>query len=129
MIPIRLIEALPLRGSSMASYLGVDWAGGCWVVVKTGDETLITTEPSILNVWHEYGEDVRSILIDIPIGLPESGSRTCDTKARQRLAGRGSTVFLIPSRAVVETDNYEHARKANGDSLGSQSWWLFPRIK
>lgn len=113
----------------MASYLGVDWAGGCWLVVKAGDDTLVTTEPSILNVWHEHGEDVESLLVDIPIGLPESGTRACDREAKEQLAARGSTVFSIPSRDVVETDEYCRARDRNDGSLGSQSWWLFPRIR
>lgn len=57
----------------MISYLGVDRAGDCWLVVKTGGETLVTTEPSILNVWREHGtdDDVQEILVDIPIGLTE----------------------------------------------------------
>lgn len=115
----------------MASHLGVDWAGSCWVVVKTGDERLITTEPSILNVWHEHGEadDVQSILVDIPIGLPEIGPRACDEEASERLGNRGRSVFLIPGREVVETDSYERARELNNNTLGSQSWWLFPRIR
>lgn len=113
----------------MPSYLGVDWAGGCWVVVKTGNSVSITTEPSILNVWHRHGEDARSILVDIPIGLPESGYRACDVKAMKRLTGRGSTVFPVPAREVVEAETYDRAKKLNDGSLGSQSWWLFPRIR
>lgn len=113
----------------MASYLGVDWASGCWVVVKTGDEPLVSTEPSILNVWHEHGADVRSILIDVPIGLPESGVRACDVEASEYLAGRRSTVFSIPCRDAVEADTYKCARELSGGSLGSQSWWLFPCIR
>lgn len=115
----------------MPSYLGIDWAAGCWLVVKTGDSACVTTEPSILNVWHEHGkgEDVQSILIDIPIGLPTSRTRACDEEASELLAGRQSTVFSIPSRDVVEINDYERAKMRNDGSLGSQSWWLFPRIK
>ncbi|KAB1193632.1 DUF429 domain-containing protein [Haloferax sp. MBLA0076] len=114
----------------MTSYLGVDWAGGCWVVVEAGDEPNVTTEPSIYNVWHEHGkgDDVQSILVDIPIGLPENDTRDCDTEAKERLGSRSSTVFTIPPRDVVEADDYETAKENNGGSLGSQSWWLFPRI-
>ncbi|MFC7205257.1 DUF429 domain-containing protein [Haloferax namakaokahaiae] len=115
----------------MTSYIGVDWAGSCWLVVKTGDETYVTTEPSVFNVWYEHGknEDVQSILVDIPIGLPETETRVCDQEASEMLSSRSSTVFSIPSRDVVETDDYNDARSKNGDSLGSQSWWLFPRIR
>ncbi|UVE51968.1 DUF429 domain-containing protein (plasmid) [Haloferax larsenii] len=114
----------------MTSYLGVDWADGCWVVVEATDEPIVTTEPSIFNVWQRHGEraDIQSILVDIPIGLPESGTRACDNAAKEFLSSRSSTVFTIPPRNVVETDDYETARKCNDNSLGSQSWWLFPRI-
>jgi len=115
----------------MASYLGVDWAGGCWVVAKTGDDHLVTTEPAFFNVWHEHGrdDDVQSILVDVPIGLPEEGTRACDQEAKDRLGARGGSVFQIPRREVVETDRYCEARKMNNNSLRSQSWWLFPRIR
>ncbi|WP_276259713.1 DUF429 domain-containing protein [Haloglomus litoreum] len=113
----------------MATYLGVDWAGSCWLVVAAGDEPTVTTEPSFLNVWHEHGHDAASVLVDIPIGLPERGTRACDEAAMDVLGPRRSTVFAIPSREVVETDDYDTARELNGDTLASQSWWLFPRIR
>ncbi|UVE50481.1 hypothetical protein KU306_00795 [Haloferax larsenii] len=49
----------------MTSYLGVDWAGGCWVVVEAGDKPNVTTEPSIYNVWHEHGK--RDDILDAAI--------------------------------------------------------------
>jgi len=115
----------------MGSWLGVDWAGGCWVVVRYGEDALITTEPSILNIWHEYGnkESIHAIVVDIPIGLPSSDSRVCDQEARDRLGSRRNTIFPIPHRDVVEADDYDTARELNNNSLGSQSWWLFPRIR
>lgn len=39
------------------TFVGVDWGDGLWVVVAIGDEITVSTEPSILNVWHEYGKD------------------------------------------------------------------------
>ena len=115
----------------MVTYLGVDWAGGCWVVVEAGDRTRVTTEPSILNVWDAHGRDARAALVDMPIGLPpdRGGTRTCDRAAREYLGGRGSTVFSIPCRAAVESDDYDIARERHGGGISSQSWWLFPRIR
>jgi predicted RNase H-like nuclease len=115
----------------MGSWLGVDWADGCWIVARYGEDPLVTTEPSILNVWHEHVDNnsVHAVVIDIPIGLPDSGSRLCDRKAQERLGNRRSTVFSVPRREVVETDDYKIARERNNGSLGSQSWWLFPRIR
>lgn len=115
----------------MSTYLGVDWAESCWVVVRAGDETDVTTEPSILNVWDEHGgsDDVAAILVDIPIGLPPSGPRACDEAAADFPGTHSSTVFSVPGREAVYTDDYSCARKKNQDSLGSQSWWLLPQIQ
>ncbi|SNR36148.1 DUF429 domain-containing protein [Halorubrum vacuolatum] len=115
----------------MATHLGVDWAGGRWVVVEAGDRTRVTTEPSILNVWDAHGRDARAVLIDIPIGLPpdRGATRGCDRAASEYLGGRGSTVFSIPCREAVESDDYDVARERHGAGISSQSWWLFPRIR
>lgn len=110
------------------SYVGVDWAGGLWLVVATGDDVTVTTEPSILNVWTEHGTEADAMLVDIPIGLPEEGYRACDRTAAEFLDDRSSAVFSIPCRDAVQAECYEEAREACGGSLGSQSWWLFPRI-
>ena len=111
------------------TYVGVDWAGGLWVVVELGDEVRVSTEPSILNVWAAYGERADATLVDIPIGLPETDGRACDRAAQELLSERSSTVFSVPSREVVHAEDYESAVGASEGSLGSQSWWLFPRIK
>jgi predicted RNase H-like nuclease len=109
--------------------LGVDWARGCWVVVVLdGDDVTITTEPTILNVWHAH-RDADAILVDVPIGLPETPPRDCDRSAASRLGDRHASVFDVPCRAAVEADGYEAARDANGGRLGSQSWGLVPRIR
>jgi predicted RNase H-like nuclease len=115
----------------MAAYLGVDWAGSSWVVVKAGDETDVTTEPSFLNVWHELGkcEDVAAILVDIPIGLPDSGPRACDEEAATFRGTSSNTVFSVPGRSIVYEEDYDEAKEACESSLGSQSWWLLPRIQ
>ncbi|WP_136687472.1 DUF429 domain-containing protein [Halorhabdus amylolytica] len=111
------------------TYVGVDWASGLWVTVAIDDDISISTHSSILNVWHAYKDSAEAILVDIPIGLPESGTRKCDHAAKEMLKNRASTVFSVPARDIVESDDYCDAKKENNDSLGSQSWWLFPRIR
>jgi predicted RNase H-like nuclease len=113
----------------MSRFVGVDWASGCWVVVATdGYNVEITTEPSILNVWCRHRQ-ADSILVDIPIGLPETSPRACDERAKEFLANRRSSVFAVPCRDAVETRDYDRAREKNGGKLGSQSWGLIPRIR
>lgn len=68
----------------------------------------------------------------MPIGLPEEGQRACDEEASNYLQSRHSTVFSIPTREAVYAQDYKSAKTNNesgSDSLGSQSWWLVPRIK
>jgi len=110
--------------------VGVDWASGCWVVVThDGDDVTITTEPAILNVWQAHGAAADAVLVDIPIGLPETAPRACDRAATSLLGERHSSVFDVPSRAAVDAGGYEAARAENGGRLGSQSWGLVPRIR
>jgi len=113
----------------MTTALGADWARGCWVVVAVDDgDVTITTEPTVLNVWRAH-RDADAILVDIPIGLPETPPRDCDRAAASLLGERHSSVFDVPRRAAVEADGYETARAENGGRLGSQSWGLVPRIR
>ncbi|AXG05355.1 DUF429 domain-containing protein [Haloplanus rubicundus] len=110
--------------------VGVDWASGCWVVVvHEGDDATITTEPAMLNVWREHGRGADAVLVDIPIGLPETAPRACDRAAASLLGERHSSVFDVPCRAAVDAGGYEAARAENGGRLGSQSWGLVPRIR
>jgi predicted RNase H-like nuclease len=110
--------------------VGVDWASGCWVVVvHEGDDATITTEPAMLNVWREHGRGADAVLVDVPIGLPETAPRACDRAAGSLLGERHSSVFDVPCRAAVDADGYEAARAENGGRLGSQSWGLVPRIR
>ena len=73
----------------------------------------MTAEPSLLNVWHEYGDRATEILVDIPVHLESEGIRECDREAKEFLDSRGSTVFWAPtSDAVVATD-YPEAVERN----------------
>lgn len=69
----------PLVLSSMDIHIGVVWANGSWVVVEAISETTTAvTEPSLLNVWHEYGNWANEILVNIPVHLQSEESREGD---------------------------------------------------
>lgn len=118
----------------MDTYVGVDWASRGWLTVATDDEKWTARmHPSIHSVWFTH-RDAESILIDIPIGLPESERRDCDAEAKEFLGTQyANSVFWTPCRDATEADTYEQAKKANeacrGDSLSSQAWGLIPRIQ
>ena len=78
----------------------------------------------------------RTILIDIPIGLPDRNNpqRQCDVEAR-RILGRGgaSSVFSPPCREALYEASYAEACDVNGRVLGRrisiQTWNICPRIR
>jgi predicted RNase H-like nuclease len=114
----------------MGSHVGVDWASGAWVVVEaTADSTCVSAEPSLLNVWQEYGDQASEILVDVPLHLVSEGVRECDRAAKDVLGSRSSTVFWTPTHDAIEARDYETAADRNTGGLGSQSWGPIPRIR
>lgn len=73
------------------------------------------------------------IAIDIPIGLPRSGSRHCDQLARECLAKRRSSVFPAPIRPAINAGSRMEAdhitRQADGRGVSAQAWGIYGKIK
>ena len=74
------------------------------------------------------------ITVDIPIGLPDLGSRDCDTLARSHLLQpRACSVFPAPIRPVLIATTWDQAckigRKAEERALSQQTWAILPKIK
>jgi len=117
----------------METFVGVDWASNGWICAVAGDDGAeVERHPSLLSVWHNH-RDAARILIDIPIGLPSAGRRTCDELARERLGSARSSVFHVPCRAAVYAETYDEAKEINeratGHSVTSQAWGIIPRIR
>lgn len=112
---------------------GVDGCRDGWLAVVECDrrlsaliapdiETLLSTIPGAL------------LGIDIPIGLPNYGSRNCDLAARKFLGQpRGSSVFPAPVRACLVGGDYGRLcslhRRIDRRSLTKQAFYLLPKIK
>lgn len=114
-----------------SAVLGVDGCpGGGWIgaLVTPSSVTwlLLPDLAAVLSV------PALAVGIDIPIGLPAVGPRTCDVLARARLGPRRSSVFPAPVRAVLGAPSYAEAcslsRAASGRALSKQAWFLVPRI-
>jgi predicted RNase H-like nuclease len=74
------------------------------------------------------------VMVDVPIGLPDAGSRSCDQVARSHLkAPRASSVFPTPIRAVLDAVNYSQAcqigMQTDGRKLSRQTWAILPKIR
>jgi predicted RNase H-like nuclease len=76
--------------------------------------------------------DLVAVAVDIPIGLPERGPRSCDVEARRRLGPRRSSVFPAPVRAVLGCATWEEAntrsRAVDGRGLAHQVFNLLAKI-
>ena len=77
--------------------------------------------------------DCAVVAVDVPIGVPESGIRRCDTEARKVLGPARSSVFLTPTRAVLEAPDYVTAcavgRDREGWAPSKQLWNIADRIR
>lgn len=72
------------------------------------------------------------VMIDIPIGLPQSGYRGCDKAARLLLKGAQSRVFIGLRRPLFDyLDDYPAANqwaKRDGMGLAKQAFNILPKI-
>ena len=74
------------------------------------------------------------VAIDIPIGLTERGSRSCDLLVRKLLGQpRGSSVFPAPVRAVLNATTYADACErhvcADGRKISQQTFAICGKIR
>ena len=143
-------------------FLGIDGCMVGWALVEiTHTSNLETWEfyisPTMADVYEKYfkacpiakpdsspeatslqpGHQVKQILIDIPIGLKESGSdeRKCDKDARKFLGPkRASSVFRVPARKAAHCDGgYKEASNINfeltGKKISKQTYHICSKIR
>lgn len=115
--------------------LGVDGAAGGWVgallpTSGTGTARLVRA-PDIRTLVDRAASlaDLELVAIDIPIGLPDTGTRQADVLARRQLGPRASSVFPTPVRDALAAPTYAEARQVSvartgGRSLAAQSYAL-----
>ncbi len=120
-------SSLPTPGRSVA---GVDGCRAGWVMVRR-DAAGRFAAPIVaasLDGLPETG----MVVIDIPIGLPESGRRACDLEARAMLGPRRNSVFTGVRRPLLAMGSYEAANawgKRDGEGLTKQMWNILPKIR
>jgi predicted RNase H-like nuclease len=116
-------------------YLGVDGCRAGWLTVALDAENhwAVSIYEHFDELWHRW-RGAKQILVDIPIGLRETGDeRICDREARTRIGARRSSVFPAPCRAALAARSYEEASYLNkqqtGRGLSKQSFSLIPKIR
>lgn len=112
--------------------VGVDGCPGGWLCVsRVGPQFAARVVPRLETLLRQ---ETRVIAIDIPIGLPTRGARTCDVEARKFLGHpRGCSVFPTPIRKVRDETSYERAcqvhREFDGRGLSRQSFAILGKIR
>ena len=119
------------------TFVGADSCRAGWFSVQISDDGAWKTKVfnDVLSLWEaHWGASL--ILMDIPIGLLESGTgeRKCDLKARKLLSPkRHSSVFRVPCRRAVHARTYEEASEINfrntTKKLPAQTWGIVPKIR
>jgi hypothetical protein len=107
------------KGKKGFSSIGIDGCKEGWVVVNiTEDDFQIEIFKSIEEICSKY-KDSDCIVVDMPIGLPESESDIRpDGEARKILSSRSSCIFNAPCRQSVYEDDYYEANEINRRVLG-----------
>lgn len=116
-------------------YVGVDSCSNGWFAGILDDGHLETNQYDLISGLYDDHHDAERILIDIPIGVPDTERRACDEEASDILGCRGVSVFNPPCRAVVDEnpDDYDRANTLNrdktDDGLSQQAYHILDKIK
>jgi predicted RNase H-like nuclease len=116
--------------------VGVDGCPAGWVCFHVDLQSRSTSVVVLSKISELISASPRPqfVGIDIPIGLPVKGSRSCDMAARRLLGKpRSSSVFPAPVRAALNAKDYEEACQmsisAHGKSISKQAFEIIGKIR
>jgi len=117
--------------------VGVDGCRAGWLAVKlTPDSNWeVRVFPEFASLYQAYST-ASAILVDIPIGLKDSGreERRCDQEARRLLGARKFSVFPVPCRAAIYAETLDAAleiseRLEEGKRIFPATWNIVAKIR
>jgi predicted RNase H-like nuclease len=116
---------------------GVDWARNFWAVACCSpdlQDVTLRVETDLTDLFAEVIDGGAILVIDIPVGLPDSKPRKCDAEARHLLRfPRSTSVFSPPVRSALKAKSYASAcdlnQAASGKRLSRQSYGILPIIR
>ena len=102
--------------------VGIDWMKPCWLAAEIREGEVTVRKLTDISDINDYYAHADAVLIDIPVGLPESteeDAKRPDREARAYLAtGRKSSIFPVPCRQVLGIEDYPTASAENERILG-----------
>jgi predicted RNase H-like nuclease len=111
-------------------WLGVDGCRGGWLAAWIDDDGNCGCE-IIADIAAVDRLGAAMVMIDIPIGLPQSGRRVCDLAARALLGTARSRVFLDARRPLLDFADHGAANqwaKRDGKGVSAQLFNILPKI-
>lgn len=115
----------------MSKTVGIDGCKGGWITVSQAGGNLLWGKFTTLSTF--FSQTLPDVVaIDIPIGLLENGSRSCDLIARRLLGKRRSSVFPAPLKALLRAEDYRNAcdiqTAIDGKKITRQAWGILPKV-
>ncbi|WP_316781554.1 DUF429 domain-containing protein [Streptomyces sasae] len=123
-----------MRAGPDVDVLGVDACGKQgWVGIGLADGAYAGSFVDIrLDALIERAATARTIAVDMPLGLVETGWRAADRAAQALLGARRSSVFLIAPRPAWQERDYtaaaDRCQELTGNRLSRQAWALAPKL-
>ena len=118
----------------MTTIYGVDGCKSRWIVIEKN----LNSHTYRFHLWATselfHSHPIPQVIaIDIPIGLPDQGSRECDIDARKRLGKRASSVFRAPIRPILKTTSRQEADRISSEldntGISFQTFGIIPKIR
>lgn len=115
-----------------AMIAGADWCRGTWLTAVSEGEG-----PASVRMVSKFEEflrwsDLDALVIDVPIGLPDRGSRSCDGHARKLIGPRRNSVFSAPIRPVLVAKTHDEAstirERVEGKRCSAQAFGIYSII-
>lgn len=114
------------------SIVGVDGCKMGWVAIWKMEDGCVEVQ-RFSRIIDVLKLDPDLVVIDIPIGLVETGTRLADAQARALLKGRGCCVFNAPLRPMLKCSDHSSAsilgKETHGIGISIQTWAIIPKIK
>jgi predicted RNase H-like nuclease len=112
---------------------GLDGSRSGWISVGQDTETGAITWRRVRHLADLLSAEPRPevVAIDVPIGLPQDGARSCDVEARKRVGPRRNSVFPAPLRPVLMAaagDGADFKARIDGKRVSPHIWSIVPRI-
>jgi predicted RNase H-like nuclease len=115
----------------MALLAGVDGCPGGWLCVTLDTDTGLRSAIIYSSADELLAAKPKPSVLaaDMPIGLPDSGIRVCDSQAKEKLGSRQMCVFFAPTRRALLAPSRIAAGRILNRGVTCFEWELYSKIK